>query len=62
MFRGYYAVVQGDGYRDEIELQYFKENSGKHGNYWVFVDNNFDSREPSDLIKVHPFRIELSFS
>ena len=35
MFRGYYAVVQGDGYRDEIELQYFKEKNGKHGNYWV---------------------------
>ena len=33
MFRGYYAVVQGDGYRDEIKLQYFKENSGKHGDY-----------------------------
>ena len=49
MFRGYYAVVQGDGYRDE--------NSGKHGNYWVLADNDLDSREPSNLIKVQPFEI-----
>ena len=58
MCRGYYAVVQGGGYGDEIELQYFKENSGKHGNYWVLADNDFDDREPSDLITVQPFEID----
>ena len=59
MFHGYYAVVQGDGYGDEIELQYFKEKSGKNGNnYWVLADNDFDSREPSELIKVQPFEID----
>ena len=34
------------------------KNSGKQGNYWVLADNDFDSREPLDLIKVQPFEID----
>ena len=58
MFRGYYAVVQGHGYGDEIELRYFKEKTGKHGKYWVLAENDYDCREPADLAKVTPIEID----
>ena len=58
IFHGYYNGVKGDGYGDEIELQYFKGWSGKRGNYWILANNDYDSREKSDLMKVEPFGID----
>ena len=38
MFHCYFAVVKGEGYGDEIELQYFKGKSGMRGNYWILAE------------------------
>ena len=58
MFSGYYAVVLGEGYGDEIEIQYFKEiGYGRKKNY-VLADHNFYCREVSDLEKVVPIEID----
>ena len=49
--------MKGEGYGDEIELQYFKGKSGKRG-IWILADNDYDSKEKSDLMKVEPLEID----
>ena len=36
-----YASVLGEGYGDEVEIQYFK----KKGKYWVLNENDYNSCE-----------------
>ena len=49
-FVGLFASVIGDGYGDEVEIQYFKNST--NGKYWVLADNDYDSREDDELKKV----------
>ena len=49
-FAGMYASVLGEGYGDEVEIQYFM----KKGRYWILKENDYDSRERDDLAKVEP--------
>ena len=52
---GFFAVVLCQNYGDELELQYFEKKHGlPYGDYWVLKENDFDSREASDLEKVEP--------
>ena len=50
-FLGYYACVIGDSYGDEIEIQYFEKKYDTSGKF-LLKDNDFDSRECNELVKV----------
>ena len=40
-FKGYYAVVTGSSYGDELEMNYFE----KKEKWWTLKENEWDSRE-----------------
>ena len=44
-FRVYYALVTGNSYGGEVEIQYFE----KYSKWWIIKDNELDSMEPCDL-------------
>ena len=48
-FYGYYAVVMGESYGDEIEISYFQ----KREKNFVIKENNFDSWLIIELKRVH---------
>ena len=48
MFKGYYATVLGEGYGDEIEINYFE----KKKKWWTLKENDIDCRERDELKKV----------
>ena len=54
LFRGYYAVVIGDGYGDELEIQYFQEKTDSNGSYWELATYDYDCRPSEDLKKIEP--------
>ena len=51
-FKGYYASVTAESYGDELEINYFHKTSTQ-GKFYVIKDNDFDSVERDDLIKVN---------
>ena len=53
-YRGYFALVTGDGYGGEIEINCFK---GKI-KWWVLKENDLDSRDRGDLKKVSNITID----
>ena len=53
LFQGYYVVVLGSSYGDENEIQHFTERKAISGaKYWVFKENDLNSREKCELKKV----------
>ena len=64
-YAGWYAVVQDDGYGDELEVNYFKEVVGsvlvdghRYSRYWVLNENDLDSLERKDMLKVKEFVVD----
>ena len=53
-YLGYFALVIGEGYGGETEINYFK---GKK-KWWVLKENDFDSRERGDLEKIENFSMD----
>ena len=44
-FKGCYALVTGNSYGGEAEIQYFEKQS----KWWILRDNDPNSNEPCDL-------------
>lgn len=53
-YLGYFALVTGDGYGGETELNYFEHRS----KWWVLKEKDLDSRERGDLEKVENFTMD----
>ena len=54
-----------DSYGDELEVNYFKEVVGsvvvdgqRYSHYWVLNENNLDSLERKDMLKVKEFVVD----
>ena len=53
-FLGYYAMVVGESYGEELEIQYFE----KKEKWWVLKEFDFDSRPQTDLRGVGKARVD----
>ena len=54
-FLGYYAMVVGESYGEELEIQYFE----KKEKWWVLKEFDFDSRPQTNLRRVGKARGRL---
>ena len=54
-YLGYFAVVIGNWYDGETEINYFE---GKN-KLWVLKESDFDSRDRGDLMKVDKFMVDM---
>ena len=53
-FLGYFAMVVGESYGEELEIQYFE----KKEKWWVLKEYDFDSRPQTDLRRVGKARVD----
>ena len=54
LFRGYYALLIGESYGDELEIQYFREKTDNSGSYRELATYDYDCRPSEDLKKIEP--------
>ena len=53
-FLGYYAIVTGESYGEELEIQYFE----KKEKWWVLKEHDLDSRPQTELRRVTKARVD----
>ena len=53
-YLGYYAIVTGESYGEELEIQYFE----KKEKWWVLKEHDLDSRPQTELRRVTKARVD----